>query len=144
MRMAIGGSGYRRDIAAAVRRGGLCPGSTLAQRCGLADALAQEVQLSAPRLAVAHDLDLLDPRAVDHERALDTDAARDLTHRDGSGDAAATHPHDRALEDLDALLAALDHARRDLDRIAGGEVGQVGADLVGDDLVQDVHGGVPY
>src|SRR6185295_7719820 len=120
---------------------GLGPGAALAQRRRLAHAVAQEVQLGAAGLAVAHDLDLLDARAVDHERPLHADAARDLPNGDRAGDATATQAHDRALEDLDALLAALDHARRDLDRVAGGELGQVGADLVGDDLVEDVHGG---
>ena len=55
---------------------------------------------------------------------------------------AAAQAHHRALEDLDALLAALDDARRHLDRVARGELRQVGADLVGDDLVEHVHGGV--
>ena len=58
-----------------------------------------------------------------------------------SGDPAALELHDRAFEDLDPLLAALDDARRHLDRVAGGELRQVGADLVGDDLVEHVHGG---
>src|SRR6185312_4197653 len=121
--------------------GTLGPGPPLAQGRRLADPLAQEVQLRAPRLAVPDDLDLLDPRTVHHERPLDADAAGDLAHRDRARDATATQAHDRALEDLDALLAALDHAGRHLDRVAGGELGQVAADLVGDDLVEDVHGG---
>ena len=71
------------------RPGRLYPGSALPQGRGLADALAQEVQLGAPGAAVADDLDLLDPRAVDHERPLDADAARDLANGDRPGDAAA-------------------------------------------------------
>src|SRR6185369_192439 len=127
-----------RNIPAGLSGPGRPP---LAQGRCLAHPLAQEIQLRAPCLAVPDDLDLLDPRTVDHERPLHADAARDLAHGDRAGDATATQAHDRALEDLDALLAALDHAGRDLDRVARGELGQVAADLVGDDLVQDVHGG---
>src|SRR5215212_11574575 len=83
-----------RDTMVAVRVPRAPPGSglgarsALAQRRGLADALAQEVQLGAPHATVADDLDLLDPRAVHHERALHADAARDLPDGDRAGDAA--------------------------------------------------------
>src|SRR4051812_10804077 len=54
-----------RRCEAARGEAGLASGAALAQRRCLADALAQEVQLRAADLAVADDLDLLDPRAVD-------------------------------------------------------------------------------
>ena len=50
--------------------------AALAEGRGLADAVAQEVQLGAAGDAVADDLDLLDARAVDLERPLDADARR--------------------------------------------------------------------
>ena len=50
-------------------------GAALAERGGLTDALAQEVELGAARDAVAHDLDLVDARRVDLEGPLDADAA---------------------------------------------------------------------
>src|SRR6187431_1969510 len=81
------------------------PGAWLAalaeRRRGLADAVAEEVQLRAADLAVADDLDLLDPRAVDLERALDADARGDATDGDRRRDPAAAHPHHEALEHLD-------------------------------------------
>src|SRR6478609_6895090 len=78
------------------------------RRRGLADPVAQEVQLRAADLAVAEDLDLLDPRAVDLERALDADARGDPADGDRGCDAAPAHAHDEALEHLDALAGALD------------------------------------
>src|SRR5215212_435661 len=134
-RGAIGGSGYPgRPLRSA-------PGASLPEGRGLAHAIAEEVQLCAPRPAVPDDLDLLDTRAVDHEGSLHADAARDLANRDRSRDPAAPQAHDGALEDLDPLLAALHDLGRHLDRVARGELRQVGADLVGDDLVEHVHGG---
>src|SRR6185369_10426171 len=115
----------------------------LAEGRGLADAIAQEVQLRSPDLAVPDDLDLLDPRAVDLERPLDADAARDPADRDRAGDPAAAQAHHDAFEDLDPLAVALDDLGGDLDRVAGGELGKVGAQLVGDEFVEDVHFGVP-
>ena len=65
---------------------------------------------------------------------------RDAPDGDGAGDAAAAEAHDGPLEDLDALAVALDDLGRHLDGVTRGELGQVGADLVLDDLVEHVHG----
>ena len=99
------------------------PGSSgaafLEGRRGLADALAEEVQLGAADLAVADDLDVVDARAVQLERPLHPDAAGDPPDGDGRSDAAV--PRIRitsALEDLDALAVALDDLRGDLDGVA--------------------------
>ena len=70
----------------ACRSGLLAVDAALAQRCGLADSLAEEVQLSAASLAVAHDFDLLDARAVHLEGSLDADAAGDTADGDGTLD----------------------------------------------------------
>src|SRR5258705_13982486 len=117
--------------------------SALAEGRSLADAIAQEVELGASRDTVADDLDLLDARAVDLERPLDTDPGRDAPDRDGAGDPSAAQAHDGPLEDLDPLAVALDDLGRHLDGVTGGKVGQVGAELVLDDLVEHGHGAVP-
>src|SRR3972149_8689313 len=114
-------------------------GPALAEGGGLADALAQEVELGSAGHAVAHDLDLLDARRVDLESALDADAGAQRAHGDRASDPAPAQAHDRALEDLDALAVALDDLGRDAHGVAGGELGQVGAGLVRGDLVQNVH-----
>ena len=80
------GSGRGRRFGAGRTSAG---GAALAEGGRLADPVAQEVQLRASDLAVADDLDLLDPRAVNLERPLDADAARDPADRDRSGDPAA-------------------------------------------------------
>src|SRR4051794_16841607 len=116
-RAVMGRSGYSATEgpsrrASRPRPGGntarLASGAALPQRGGLADAIAQEVQLRSTRAPVADDLDLLHARAVDLERPLDADAARDLPNGDRPGDSAAAHAHHGAFEDLDPLLAALD------------------------------------
>ena len=63
------------SLVADARRGREELGAALAQRGGLAHAVAQEVQLGAPGDAVTHDLDLVDARRVDLEGALHADAA---------------------------------------------------------------------
>src|SRR3954453_3573723 len=112
----------------------------LAQGGGLADALAQEVELRTTSDAVTHNLDLLDARRVNLECALDADAAADAADGDRSADAAATQAHDGALEDLDALAVALADAGRNAHGVAGGKLRQVGAQLFRADLVDDAHG----
>src|SRR5207237_6809049 len=99
--------------------------------CGLADTLAEEVQLRPPDLAVTHDLDLLDPRAVDLERPLDADTARDPPDRNRAGDPAAAQTHDDALEDLDPFPISLDDAGAHADGVTARELGQVRPKLVG-------------
>jgi hypothetical protein len=113
--------------------------AALAQRGGLADSLAQEVELGAAGLAVAHDFDLLDARAVHLEGALDADAAGDAADRDGSLDATTAEAHDGAFEDLDALARAFDDSGRNLDRVTRRELGDVGPDLFLGYLFEHVH-----
>src|SRR5215218_8142655 len=102
-RMAPPGRGLNLDrgFSSAVR-------AALAKCRGLADALAEEVELRPSHLAVADDLDLLDAGAVDLERSLDADTTRDPAHRDRTGDATTAQAHNRAFEDLDPLTVALD------------------------------------
>ena len=89
---------------------------------------------------MTNDLDLVDPRAVDLERSLDADAAGDPADGNRASDPATAEAHDGPLEDLDALAVAFDDLGRHLDRVPGSDLRQVGAKLVGDDLVEHVHG----
>src|SRR5512134_1896020 len=84
-------------------------GAALAERGGLADPVAEEVELRASCNAVTDHLDLLDARRVHHEGALHADAARDAANGDLLVQAAAAHAHYGALEDLDPLTGSLDH-----------------------------------
>src|SRR6516225_7416563 len=115
----------RRDRAGAPLRRSTLP--ALPERGGLADAVAQEVKLCATGDAVADDRDLLDARAVDLERTLDTDARRDPADRDGAGDPTAAQPHDGPLEHLDALAAALHDLGRHLDGVTRRDLGEIGS-----------------
>src|SRR5664280_562410 len=66
-----------RRAGMSLPRCGLVVDAALAQSGGLADALAQEVELGAASHAVAHDFDLLDSRAVHLEGSLDAHTAGD-------------------------------------------------------------------
>ena len=55
---------------------------------------------------------------VHREGALDADAVGELAHGEGLVDPAVLAADDHALEHLDALLVALDHADVDLQRVA--------------------------
>src|SRR6185503_13132667 len=139
---AIGHQGNAGRAPAArvdCRRRRLVVRAALAEGRGLADPLAQEVQLGATNLAVTQDLDLVDPRAVDLERPFHADTGCDPADRDRPGDASAAQSHHDALEDLDALAVALDDLGGDLHGVTRGDLGQVGTELVLDDLVEHVH-----
>src|SRR5690606_12731846 len=101
----------------------------LADLRGLPDAVAQVVQLRPAHLAPADPLDLGDRGGVQREGALDAHAVADLADLEGLADARAGAADHHALEDLDALLLALDHPHVDLDGVPGAEVGDVGAEV---------------
>src|SRR3954452_11630196 len=113
--------------------------TALAQCRGLADALAQEVELRAARDAVTNDLDLLEARRVDLEGALDADAAADAADGDRAADASTAQAHYGSLEHLDALAVALADSGGYAHGVTRGELGQVGAQLFRADLVDDAH-----
>src|ERR1700682_2530559 len=69
----------------------------------LAHLAAQVVQPALPDVAVAHDVDLVDARRVDHEGALDPDSVRHPTNREVHAQPASGDTDYRALEHLDAL-----------------------------------------
>ena len=76
---------------------------------------------------------------VHREGALDADAEADLADGERLADAIALAPDDDALEDLDARAGALDDLDVDLERVAGTEVRDVGAQRGGVDSVEDLH-----
>src|SRR5688500_5444255 len=100
----------------------------LANARRLAREVAQVIQLRAPNAATPNDGQRPDHRAVHRENALDTDAVRDLSHREGLVDAGATTGDAHSLERLQALLVAFLHADVHPDRITGAERGNVGAE----------------
>ena len=95
--------------------------AALAQGRGLADAVAQEVEL-ARRTSPWRTTSIFSIRGRDLERPLDTDAGGDAADGDGPGDATAAQAHDGPFEDLDALAVALDDLGRHLHGVTGGEL----------------------
>ena len=82
-------------------------------------------------------------RGVQRERALDAHAVAQLADRVGLLQPAALAADHVALEHLDPLLAALDHADVHLELVAGCEVGDIGAQRLVVDEVGGFHGGRP-
>ena len=76
------------------------------------------------------DLDADDLRRVHGERALHADSEADLADGERLAVARAVAADDDALEDLDALAAALDDLVADLDGITDAEVRQIVAELL--------------
>src|SRR3954451_16053350 len=121
-----GGCGLGRGI---VQQPGLhdllrLPGvAALAHPGALADAAAQVVELRPAHVAAGRDLDALDLRRVQRERALHADAEGLLAHREGLAHALALALDDNALEDLRASARALDDLEVHLQAVAGLETG---------------------
>src|SRR6185436_18517903 len=91
--------------------------AAVAEAAGLAEAVAEEVELGAAGVGAADDLELGDHRAVDRELALDADLVDDAADRNHLVGRAALAGDEDALEDLDPLLVALDDADVDVDRV---------------------------
>src|SRR5436190_1578883 len=112
---------------------------------GFAAEIPEVVELCASDPAMAFNLDLIDRRGVEGEHPLHADAARNLA--DGEHlprPAALARDHD-ALEDLDALFVAFLDLHVDPDRVAGSEVGNVGARLARLDQFHDFsHRRTPF
>ena len=64
---------------------------------------------------------------------------RDAADGDGPVQAAATHAHDRSLEDLDPLAGAFDHLDRHAHGIARGDLRDIGPELLALELLDGVH-----
>ena len=100
--MAVEGPANRRSSA--------CLDALLADAGGLADAIAQVVQLRATHLTVTHDLKPRDLGAVKGEGPLDAHAEAELAHREGLTRTGAAHANDVALEHLLTLTLSLANA----------------------------------
>src|SRR6266508_1757194 len=99
---------------------------------------AQVIQLRAPHLALADDLDRIEPWRVQQERALDADAVRcDPPEGEVLINTAAAAANHHALEVLRALAVALDDAHADAYRVANSKVGQVRLELPIFDLIEN-------
>src|SRR5580693_1526165 len=103
---------------------GLAPGVVLllGDAGRFAAQAAQVIELGAPDLAAAHDLERIDHRRIERKHTLDAFAVGDLAHREvlveagpGAGDA-------DALIGLDSGALAFDHLDVDRDRIARLEI----------------------
>src|SRR5690348_12820635 len=105
-----------------------------------ADAILQVEELRAADDAAADDLDLVDARRVDEERAFDADVVRDTAHREARREAAVLALDDHAFEYLDAFFVALGDARVDAHRVADGELGGSALALVVSDECREIHG----
>ena len=98
--------------------------------CGLANLLAQVVQLSTTDIAPAGHLDLVDLRGVNREGTLNADAGADLANGEGFARGLAMTTDNVTLEHLDTLLVALGDAIVDSHGIANGELRDVLLDLL--------------
>ncbi len=114
--------------------------AALAHAGRLADAVAQVVQLGAAHVAAGGDLDPLDLRRVQRERALDADAEGLLADGEGLARALSLALDRNAFEDLRAPPGALDHDEVNAQTIAGAEIRNA-AQLGALDVVDDgAHG----
>ena len=102
--------------------------------------IAKVVELGAPNVAVGDDLDLGDRRCVEREGPLDAHTEAHLADGEGLLDACTLSTDDDALEDLDTLTGALDHAHVDLERVTWTEIRDVISQRVAVDQFGGVHG----
>src|SRR4051794_9142052 len=86
---------------------------------GLADAVAEVVQLGATHVTAGGDVDLLDLRRVHGERALHADAEGLLADREGLADTVPLALDHHAFEDLRTATRALDDLEVDTDAVTG-------------------------
>src|SRR5688572_7131475 len=113
-------------LGGAARGGaGIFAADALTDARRLARALAQVIELRAPHLALALDLDRGDQRRVGLERALHAFAGGHLAHDERRVEAAVALGDDHAFERLHALPLALDHVDADDHGVAGRKVGHV-------------------
>ena len=105
---------------------------------GLANALTEEVQSRAAGVAMAHELDLLHAWRMDHEGALDADAARDSPYGDLLVDATVAHAKHGALEVLKALAVPFDDSHADAHGVSRPDLGQIGLQLLSGKRLQEV------
>jgi hypothetical protein len=106
----------------------------------LADAAAEVVQLRAVDVADRADLDPLDLRRVQRERALDADTERLLPDGERLADAGALALDHDPLEHLDAAALALDHLEMDAHGVPRLELGHLAQLFALESLDRRAHG----
>jgi len=106
---------------------------------GLADLVAQIVELRAANLSTTHGLDLDDLRRMDGECALHADTEGDLAHGEGLTVARTMTTDDHTLEYLDPLAVTFYDAIVDLDVVANVQAREIIADLLLLDGADGVH-----
>src|SRR5713101_3283454 len=106
---------------------------------GFADPVTQVVELRPSDVAAGDTLDLGENRGVDGEGPLDPNAEAHFAHGEGLATSAALAPYDNPLEQLHALAVALHDAHVNFERVAGGEIGDVAAELGAVDEIGGVH-----
>src|SRR5206468_2504524 len=89
---------------------------------GLAGEVTEVEEARAADDALRDELDLVDARAVHEEDALHTDVEAHLAHGERAAQARAVPLEHDALEDLDALLLALDDLVVNADRVSDAEL----------------------
>lgn len=102
---------------------------TFADARRLAGEIAEVVETCPADPTLGEQLDALDTGVVQSKCLFDADTVRDLAHRIGGIHGAVLALGDHAMEDLDALLAALDDPDMDLDGVAGTEIRMILAHL---------------
>ena len=96
--------------------------AALADAGALADTVAQVVQLGAADVTASGDLDLLDLRRMQRERALDAYSKGVLADGEGLARPVALALDHDTLEDLGAAASALDHLEVDTQAVASVEL----------------------
>ncbi len=112
----------------------------------LAGKISEVEQPPAAHDATRCDLDLLEPRAVQHEGALHTHVEAHLADAERAACAGAVLLDDDPLKDLNSVLVALDDSVVDAKGITDPEIGMPGAKLgflKGDDFRGRIHGELP-
>src|SRR3954447_12349263 len=138
-----GGSSLGRGVVQQPRLDdllGLAGVAALADAGALADAAAQVVELGPADVAAGGDLDALDLRRVQRERALHADAEGLLADREGLAHALALALDDHALEDLRTAARALDDLEVHADAVARLELGDAPELLALESVDQGAHG----
>ena len=98
-----------------------------AQSRRLADPVAQIVQLRSSHSAVADDVDVVDLGGMKGERPLHADAEGKTSDGEGLSDAAVSERDDDALKRLQSLSVAFFDLDPNLDGVADGQLGKIGA-----------------
>jgi len=96
--------------------------TALTHASALADAITQVVELGAPDVTASGNLNLLDLRRVQRERALDANAKRLLADRKGLARTVALALDDDALKDLGTATSAFDHLEVDTQAVTSVEL----------------------